>query len=141
MSVIILAKRFMKKLIQNKFFLKSIQIFSFLLPVFAFNARVANAQCGGDVGIFCNNFTVSPSGIKISTISEALMVITLYLLSVVGIISLLFMVIAGIKYILSAGDEERMKSAKNSFYYSGTGLAIAVLAYSILFLIYGILNG
>ena len=128
--------------ILKKYFLKNIsKTCFFLLPIFIFSARVANAQpCGGGVGVFCNPFTVSPSGIEISTISEALIVITLYLLSIIGIITLLFMVVAGIKYVLSAGNEERMKSAKDAFYYSGTGLAIAVLAYSILFLVYGILN-
>jgi len=124
-------------LILKKYFHKDIsKILFFLLPIFAFSARVASAQsCGGGVGVFCN-----PVDPKISTIPEALIVITLYLLSIIGIITLLFMVFAGIKYILSAGNEERMKSAKNSFYYSGIGLAIAVLAYSILFLIHGILN-
>ncbi|MEA1937182.1 MAG: hypothetical protein U9N04_03665 [Patescibacteria group bacterium] len=127
--------------ILKKYFQKNIsRTGSFLLLVFAFSARIADAQCGGDVGIFCNHFTQSPSGIKISTIPEALIVITLYLLSIIGIITLFFTVIAGIKYILSAGNEERMKSAKNAFYYSGTGLAIAVLAYSMLFLIQEILN-
>ena len=128
--------------ILKKYFHKDIsKICFFLLPIFAFSAHIASAQsCGGDVGVFCNPFTVSPSGIKISTIPEALIVITLYLLSIIGIITLLFMVVAGIKYILSAGNEERMKSAKDAFYYSGTGLAIAVLAYSILFLVQEILN-
>lgn len=107
----------------------------FLLLIFAFGARIADAQCGGDVGIFCNSVDS-----KISTIPEALIVITLYLFSIIGIITLFFMVIAGIKYILSAGNEEKMKSAKDAFYYSGVGLTIAILAYSILFLIYEILN-
>jgi len=121
----------------KKYFHKNIsKICFFLLPIFASGARIANAQpCGGGVGIFCN-----PVDSKISTIPEALIVITLYLLSIIGIITLLFMVIAGIKYILSAGNEEKMKSAKDAFYYSGIGLAIAVLAYSILFLIHGILK-
>ena len=108
----------------------------FSLLIFIFGARVAGAQgCGGDVGVFCN-----PVDPKISTISEALIVITLYLLSIIGIITLFFMVIAGIKYILSIGNEEKMKSAKDAFYYSGVGLAIAILAYSILFVINDILN-
>lgn len=105
------------------------------LLMFVLGARVAGAQCGGGVGIFCN-----PVDPKISTIAEALIVITLYLLSIVGIITLFFMVIAGVRYILSAGNEEKMKSAKNAFCYSGIGLAISVLAYSILFVIQEILN-
>ncbi len=123
--------------ILKKYFHKDIsKICFFLLPIFAFSARNASAQaCGGGVGVFCN-----PVDSKMSTIPEALIVITLYLLSIIGIITLFFMVIAGIKYILSAGNEEKMKSAKSAFYYSGTGLAIAVLAYSILFLVYEILN-
>jgi|GEM_PF-2176655 len=128
-------------MLNNRRLLSKTRLPLFLLFIFIFTARAVNAQpCGGNVGAFCNPFTRSPSGIKISTLSEALIVVTLYLLSIIGIISLFFMVIAGIKYILSAGNEEKMRSAKNAFCYSGAGLAIAILAYSILFLIHRTLN-
>jgi hypothetical protein len=96
----------------------------------------AQAVCGPNIGIPCN-----PVEGTISNLSDAVIVITLYLLSVVGLIALLFMVFAGIKYMLSVGDEEKMKSAKNSFNSAAFGLIIALLAYGILSVINSILNG
>ena len=99
------------------------------------------AACGPDIGVFCNPFTEGPSGITITTISEAIIVVTLYLLSIIGLVALLFIVFAGIKYMTSAGDEEKMKSAKNAFYSAVLGLTVALMAYGILSVINSILNG
>ena len=96
----------------------------------------AQAVCGPNIGIPCN-----PVEGTISNLSDAVIVITLYLLSVIGLIALLFMVFAGIKYMLSVGDEEKMKAAKISFNSAAFGLIIALLAYGILSVINSILNG
>ncbi len=106
--------------------------------IFVTNALSVHAQavCGPGIGIPCN-----PVEGKISDLSDAVIVITLYLLSIVGLIALLFMVFAGIKYMLSVGDEEKMKAAKISFNSAAFGLIIALLAYGILSVINSILNG
>ncbi len=111
--------------------------FMFSAQIFIANALSVHAQvtCGPALGIQCN-----PIGSKISTLADAVIVITLYLLSLIGLVSLLFIVIAGIKYISSAGNEEKMKSAKRSFYSALFGLSVALLAYGILFVINSILN-
>ena len=122
--------------ILKKYLYKNIsKICFFLLPIFAFSARVASAQCGSHLGLFCN-----PLESKTNSIAESLTLVALYLLSVAGIITLAFMVIAGIRYIISAGNPEKMKSAKDALFSAGYGLAIIVLAYTILSIIYGILN-
>ena len=97
---------------------------------------VAQAACGPAVGIPCN-----PLEGTVSTLSDAVIVVTLYLLTLIGLVALLFIVFAGIKYILSAGDEEKMKSAKSAFSSAIIGLAIAFLAYGILSVVDYILNG
>ncbi len=111
--------------------------FMFSAQIFIANALSVYAQvtCGPALGIQCN-----PIGSKISTLADAVIVITLYLLSLIGLVSLLFIVIAGIKYMTSAGNEEKMKSAKRSFYSALLGLSVALLAYGILFVINSILN-
>lgn len=96
----------------------------------------AAPTCGPTIGIPCN-----PIESKISTLSDAIIVITLYLLSLIGLIALLFIVFAGIKYMLSVGDEEKMKSAKNAFSSAVFGLIVALMAYGILSVINNILNG
>ena len=120
----------------KKYFHKDIsKICFFLLPIFAFSARVANAQCNSQLGLFCN-----PLAAKTNSIAEGITLVALYLLSLAGIITLAFLVIAGIRYIISAGNEEKMKSAKDALFSAGYGLAIIILSYAILSIIYGILN-
>ena len=102
--------------------------------IFIASALFVYAQCGPAVGIPCNP-------IASNTLSEAVVVIILYLLSLIGLVALLFIVFAGIKYMLSAGDEEKMKSAKNAFSSAVVGLSVALLGYGILSVIDFILNG
>ncbi len=104
------------------------------MQVFVANAISAQAACGPAIGVPCNP-------IASSTLSEAVVTVTLYLLTLIGLVALLFIVFAGVKYILSAGNEEKMKSAKDSFSSAVIGLAIALLAYGILSVINYILNG
>ena len=96
----------------------------------------AQADCGPNLGIPCN-----PIEGKVSTLSDAVIVVTLYLLSFIGLISLLFIVLAGIRYMSSSGNEEKMKSAKDAFYSAVLGLSVALMAYGILSVINYILNG
>ena len=120
----------------KKYFYKNISKLCFFLPlIFAFSARVAGAQCGAHLNLFCN-----PLESKTNNIADGVALVALYLLSIIGIITLVFMVIAGIRYIFSAGSEEKMKSAKDALYSSGLGLAVALLAYTILSVIHDILN-
>jgi len=108
------------------------------VQIFVVNTLTVYAQvtCGPAVGVPCN-----PIESKISTLSDAVIVVTLYLLSLIGLIALFFIVFAGIKYIFSVGDEEKMKSAKRTFNSAVIGLAVAFLAYGILSVINYILNG
>ena len=112
------------------FLMLSIQIFiANALSVYAGN-------CGPAIGIPCN-----PLEGEISTLLDAVVAVTLYLLSLIGLVALFFIVFAGIKYIFSIGDEEKMKSAKSAFSSAILGLVIALMAYGILFVINYILNG
>ena len=112
-----------------------LRCFLIVLSIFTLGAYSVNAQCGSALGIYCN-----PVDSKVSNLIGAVTVVSLYLLSLAGIIALVFVVIAGIKYIVSSGNEEKMKSAKDAFSSAAMGLAIILLAYSILSVIYGILN-
>lgn len=123
-------------LVLKKYSRKNIsKIYFFLLLIFLFGASVVNAQCGSHLNLFCN-----PIKSKTNSIAEGLTLVALYLLSIAGIITLAFMIIAGVKYIISAGNQERMKSAKDALFSTGSGLVIIILTYAILSIIYGILS-
>ncbi len=108
----------------------------FFVFLLLFSSSLSNAkavQCGPYLGIFC------PGTDKTEPVGIILIVIQ-YLFSVIALFSLLFMIIGGIKYITSAGSEEKIISAKNSLTSAAYGLIIAVMAYAILSIINTILN-
>lgn len=106
-----------------------------LVASFMFQASLveAAATCGTAIGIYCNP-TTTPS------LRDAILIVIKYLFSLIGIVCLIFIVIAGIKYTTSAGNEQRATSAKEAFSSAVLGLIIALLAYGILDIIQGILN-
>jgi hypothetical protein len=55
-----------------------------------------------------------------------------WVLIFVGSLALLFLIIAGLMYITSQGNEERIGAAKKTMIYSIVGLAIALVSYVIL---------
>jgi glucose uptake protein GlcU len=57
--------------------------------------------------------------------------ITNTLMLVVGVISVIMIIIGGIRYTLSGGDENGVKSAKDTILYAVIGLVVSLLAYAI----------
>jgi type IV secretory pathway VirB2 component (pilin) len=53
------------------------------------------------------------------------------LLTVAGAVAVLIIVIAGLRYITSAGDAARVKQSKDTLLYAIVGLVIAILAYAV----------
>jgi len=52
-------------------------------------------------------------------------------LYVVGILAVVMVIIGGVKYTTSGGDQSAVTSAKNTIMYSIVGLVVAILAYAI----------
>lgn len=57
--------------------------------------------------------------------------ITNMLLWVAGVASVIAIVVGGIMYITSSGDEKRVSSAKNTILYAVVGMIVALMAYAI----------
>ncbi len=53
------------------------------------------------------------------------------LLQAVGIISVIMIIVGGIRYATSDGDSTKVTSAKNTILYAVVGLVVAILAYAI----------
>ena len=56
--------------------------------------------------------------------------ITNILLFLVGAISVIMLIIGGIRYVISGGDQNQVTSAKNTILYAIVGIVIAFLAYA-----------
>lgn len=53
------------------------------------------------------------------------------LLWIVGIVSVIFIIWGGFRYITSAGDSSKVTAAKNTVLYAVVGLVIAIFSYAI----------
>lgn len=58
-----------------------------------------------------------------------------FMLYLVGILSVAFLIWGGIRYTASAGDSNKVTSAKNTIMYAVIGLIVAILAYAIVNLV------
>jgi len=52
-----------------------------------------------------------------------------WVLGFVGILAVLFLIIGGILYIVSAGNQDRVKQAKQTITYAIIGIIVVVLSY------------
>jgi TRAP-type C4-dicarboxylate transport system permease small subunit len=52
-------------------------------------------------------------------------------LYIVGIICVIMLIIGGIRYATSGGDQAQVTGAKNTIMYAVIGLVVAILAYAI----------
>ncbi len=64
--------------------------------------------------------------------------ITSTILYILGFISVIMLIIGGVKYALSAGDAKAVTDAKNTILYALIGLVIAILSYSIVKFVIGL---
>ena len=53
------------------------------------------------------------------------------LLTVVGIVAVILIIVGGLRYITSAGDQSQITGAKNTILYAVIGLIIAAMAFAI----------
>ncbi|MGB3024167.1 MAG: hypothetical protein WBB39_05180 [Candidatus Saccharimonadales bacterium] len=56
--------------------------------------------------------------------------VTNILLFIVGAIAVIMLIVGGIQYVTSGGDQSRVTSAKNTILYAIVGIVVAVLAYA-----------
>jgi hypothetical protein len=105
-----------------------------LLSLFAMVPNLALAdtssaiKCGvnGAAGKDCS---AAPSGT--SSLDSTAKTIINFLAILVGIAAIIMIIFAGFKYITSAGDAEKIKSAKNTLVYAIVGLVLVALAETI----------
>ena len=57
--------------------------------------------------------------------------ITNTVLYAVGIISVVMLILGGLRYVISGGDSKKVTDAKNTIMYALIGLIISILAYAI----------
>ena len=64
-------------------------------------------------------------------------IITNVLLFIIGAISVIMLIIGGIRYTVSGGDSSAVQSAKNTILYAIVGIVVAILAYAVVNFVIG----
>lgn len=70
----------------------------------------------------------SPTSTANSSISTIITAVVSILSYIIGAVAIVMIILAGFKYVTSAGDSNRVSSAKNTLVYALIGLAIAAFA-------------
>ena len=58
-------------------------------------------------------------------------IITNVLLFIIGAVSVIMLIIGGIRYVVSGGDSAAVTSAKNTILYAVVGIIVAILAFAL----------
>lgn len=98
-----------------------------LVAVFIPTAGTANAQVQGGIN------AAEGEGVPSTLFGESSIFTTVVnvLLFLIGAISVIMLIIGGIRYTVSAGDAGNVTAAKNTILYAIVGLIIAFLAFAI----------
>ncbi len=82
----------------------------------------------------------SRGGFGDNTFGTLLLFFIQMLLVFVGLLAVLFIIIGGIQYVTSRGDEEQAESGKKTLQNAVIGLVIAILSYVIVVVVINALN-
>ena len=102
----------------------------FVFPVAAQITKISGSDCS-QLGIQCTGSETSTTLVqRITTIVNALLVL-------VGIIASIYLVLGGVRYVMSQGDEHEAEQAKLTMLYAVIGIILIGLSAAIVnFLIY-----
>ena len=76
-----------------------------------------------------------------TSLSSVFKTVVNVLLFVIGAVSVVMLIVGGIRYTLSAGNSSAVTAAKNTIMYAIIGLVVAFLAYAIVNWVLGALQG
>ena len=107
-----------------------------ITPTFTF-ATDACKEAGVDDTLICGTNDSDEELALIGRVKDSLNMVYLW----VGIISVVVIVIGGIKYMTSAGNPEKVKSAKNTILFSLCGLVVTLSAFAITTLVINSIDG
>ncbi|MDB5183854.1 MAG: conserved rane protein of unknown function [Candidatus Saccharibacteria bacterium] len=67
--------------------------------------------------------------------------ITNVMLYLIGAISVIMLIVGGLRYVVSGGDSTAVQNAKNTILYAVVGIIVAILAYAVVSFVIGSFTG
>lgn len=80
------------------------------------------------------------TGLSQASVEYILIAVMNWLLAILGFIGIIAFVISGIQYLVSAGDDDTISTAKRNMKYSIIGVAVALSGYVIIQAVDALLN-
>jgi glucose uptake protein GlcU len=117
--------------------IKQIKNLLFLIMLVALFSLMSTSPVLADANSTTGVEFTNPLG-SVTSISDLLQKILNNLREIVGVLAIIFIIIGGVMYMMSAGNENMMKKGKNTVTAAIIGLAIAVAAPAFLNQIYEI---
>lgn len=122
-------KNTIKKSLHSLLFVPALVLgLSLLLPATAFAADCDPTGLSITEGAKCSQGNEQASNLFGS--GGIFETVTNILLFLVGAISVIMLIIGGIRYVVSGGDQSAVTSAKNTILYAIVGIIVAFLAYA-----------
>ena len=78
---------------------------------------------------------------KASDLQEIILGIVSGVIGVLGVVCVVVIIYGGTRYMTSAGEQEKIKKAKNTILYAAIGLAVCALSFAITNFVVAVLNG
>ena len=103
------------------------------VPLTASAGSTAESLCTGSGGKFVGGTcTNNPDSLKTQpTVMTTIKNVTNMLVFIIGAIAVIMIIIGGIRYVTSAGDQAAITGAKNTILYAIVGVIVALAAYAI----------
>ncbi len=118
---------------------------SFLIVALYGNSFVYGADCGEgfieEAGVCVPTTTGLPNNNDANPVTTVVVTVMQWLLGIFGVIAIIAFVIAGIIYLTSAGDDERIQQAKRAMTYSIIGVVVALAGLVIVLAVDHMLRG
>lgn len=112
-----------------------------LVPVTA-NAEGALSDACSNSQVTSSSSAQSICGSKNDNATNIIKVVVEVLLYIVGVISVIMLIVGGIRYTTSAGNSSQITAAKNTIMYALIGLVVSAIAIGIVqFVLTGITTG
>jgi lysylphosphatidylglycerol synthetase-like protein (DUF2156 family) len=111
--------------------IKKILLLTGLIASFGLTTIPAQVGAVNAFGVCTSSSESDVCGAQSDNVNHYIGIIVNTLLFVVGAVSVVVIIYAGIRYVTSAGDSSRVAGAKNTLLYAVVGLVVAVLAYAI----------
>jgi hypothetical protein len=117
---------------------KLVKIFFVFFIVVFFGQSYSVVLGADEVGI--KKVKGSELGLSEKSIKETIEDISKWILGFIAVLSILMIVVGGVWYIISAGDQDQVEDATEMVIFAVVGLVVALLGYAIVVIISGVLG-